>query len=208
MATLLVSDIFPPRTGGSGRWFWEIARRLPREDFWIAAGEDPGQGAFDRTHDLRLIRTPLTMPSRTVTKFDDLKRYGRAIQALRELVRAEGITAILCGRCLPEGLIGLVLKWWTGVPYAVFAHGEEVNLAAARTESHSPGGMMQSRQYRWLTARVLRGAGYVIANTRNTQSRRTVYGCCIRAWTPGDSRRCRRAATCALAWVGTNAPWC
>ena len=47
MTTLLVSDIFPPKTGGSGRWFWEIYRRLPRESYLIAAGEDPRQDAFD-----------------------------------------------------------------------------------------------------------------------------------------------------------------
>src|SRR5436190_1551916 len=42
-------------TGGSGRWFWEIYRRLPREQVLIAAGENPRQDAFDRTHDLRVV---------------------------------------------------------------------------------------------------------------------------------------------------------
>ena len=172
MTALLVSDIFPPKTGGSGRWFWEIARRLPREAFLVAAGEDPRQEAFDRTHDLRVVRTPLHLLSCSVTRIDDLKHYGRAIRALRELVRAEGITLVLCGRCLPEGLMGLVLKWWTGTPYAVFAHGEEINRVEAGTnaDSRESAGMMTSRQYRWLTGKVLNGAAQVIANTRNTRS--------------------------------------
>ena len=51
LATLLVSGIFPPKTGGSGRWFWEIYSRLPRQNFLIAAGEDPRQEEFDRSHD-------------------------------------------------------------------------------------------------------------------------------------------------------------
>ena len=29
MSVLLLSEIFPPQKGGSGRWFWEIYRRLP-----------------------------------------------------------------------------------------------------------------------------------------------------------------------------------
>ena len=35
--TLLVSEIFPPVHGGSGRWFWEIYRRLPRESYLIVS---------------------------------------------------------------------------------------------------------------------------------------------------------------------------
>jgi hypothetical protein len=38
---LLISEVFPPKTGGSGRWFWELYRRLPRDSYVIAAGEDP-----------------------------------------------------------------------------------------------------------------------------------------------------------------------
>ena len=51
MSVLMLTEVFPPRTGGSGRWFWELYRRLPREDFVVMAGEDPRQDAFDRTHD-------------------------------------------------------------------------------------------------------------------------------------------------------------
>ena len=36
MKTLLFSENFPPQTGGSGRWFWEIYSRLPRDQFMIA----------------------------------------------------------------------------------------------------------------------------------------------------------------------------
>ena len=38
---LLVSDLFPPRTGGSGRWLWELYRRLEGVRIQIAAGEAP-----------------------------------------------------------------------------------------------------------------------------------------------------------------------
>ena len=56
MSNLLISEIFPPKTGGSGRWFWEIYSRLPRHDVVIAAGEDPRQSEFDGSHDLRVTR--------------------------------------------------------------------------------------------------------------------------------------------------------
>ena len=73
--TLLVSDIFPPKTGGSGRWFWEIYRRLPRDFYVIAAGEDPRQEDFDRTHDLRLERLPLTMRAWGIVSLEGLRGY-------------------------------------------------------------------------------------------------------------------------------------
>src|SRR5262245_33284140 len=63
MTTLLVSEIFPPRTGGSGRWFWEIYRRLTSQRILIAAGEHPHQDAFDRSQPLAIERLPLSLPS-------------------------------------------------------------------------------------------------------------------------------------------------
>ena len=59
MSTLLVTEVFPPTIGGSGRWFWEVYRRLPRREVLIAAGVDPRQEEFDRSHDLRVVRMPL-----------------------------------------------------------------------------------------------------------------------------------------------------
>ena len=41
MTTLLVSEIFPPKIGGSGRWFWELYSRLPGGAYAVAAGDDP-----------------------------------------------------------------------------------------------------------------------------------------------------------------------
>src|SRR5204863_9723304 len=60
-------------------------------------------------------------------------------------------------RALPEGVMALALKWWLGVPYVVYTHGEDVGTAST------------SRELSWLTQRVMRGARFIIANSRNTQ---------------------------------------
>src|SRR5215831_15554517 len=88
---LLISEVFPPKTGGSGRWFWEIYRRLPRDQFVIAAGEDPRQDEFDRAHDLRVARVPLSMPAWGLRSWKGLKGYWRAIRFLRALLRSDGV---------------------------------------------------------------------------------------------------------------------
>ncbi len=154
--TLLLSDNFPPRTGGSGRWFWEVYRRLPREHVLIAAGQHPRQEAFDRTHDLRLVRMPLTLSSWGVLNRRSLGEYWRAVTALCRLIKAERVGMVHVGRCLPEGLMALALKVWAGLPFACYVHGEEMNYASG------------SRELRWLMRGVVRHAEFFIANSRNT----------------------------------------
>jgi phosphatidylinositol alpha-1,6-mannosyltransferase len=156
VTTLLISEIFPPQNGGSGRWFWEIYRRLPRRDFFIAAGTDPRQDEFDQTHDLRLARLPLALPSWGLCSLPSLRGYWRALRELRRLVRAERVHAIHCGRCLPEGLMALALRVWYGIPYGCYVHGEEVNYATT------------SRELSWLARQVLARADFIIVNSRNT----------------------------------------
>lgn len=155
--TLLLSELFPPRTGGSSRWFWEVYRRLPRSRYRIVAGEDPRQDKFDATHDLAISRMPLTLGSWGVSNPRSLWQYGQTVRHLNRLVRRERIGMLHCGRCLPEGVMARLLKSWRGTPYGCYVHGEEMNYASA------------SRELAFLARWVLRGASFLIANSRNTE---------------------------------------
>jgi phosphatidylinositol alpha-1,6-mannosyltransferase len=155
--TLLISEVFPPRVGGSGRWLWEIYRRLPREDYVFAVGEDGRQEEFDRTHELRLLRMPLSFSTWGIASVAGLRQYARTAWRLRCLVRREGVGALHCGKCLPEGLLAWLLKRWCGIPYLCYVHGEELTLTAS------------SRELTWLTRLTLHGAAMVIANSHNTE---------------------------------------
>ncbi|HEY8505646.1 MAG TPA: glycosyltransferase family 4 protein [Gemmataceae bacterium] len=156
MTTLLLSEVFPPKTGGSGRWYWEVYRRLPRAEYRIAAGEDPRQAAFDRTHDLNVFRMPLALPAWGLKSWAGLRGYYRALRRLRPLVRGHGVERVHAARCLPEGFMAWCLKRWFGVPYLCYVHGEEITCTSA------------SRELRWLARRVVAGADFLIANSRNT----------------------------------------
>ena len=156
MKALLLSEIFPPKTGGSGRWFWEIYRRLPRESVVVAAGEDVRQEEFDASHDLRVERLPLTLDTWGVASFRAAKGYWRAVRAVRKLIRRDRPSVIHAGRCLPEGVMSMALKLLTGIPYVCYVHGEDVNTA------------WSSRELTFLVRRVLMRADYCIANSRNT----------------------------------------
>jgi phosphatidylinositol alpha-1,6-mannosyltransferase len=158
MTSLLISEIFPPKTGGSGRWFWELYRRLPRAEFVIAAGEDARQEEFDRQHDLRVVRLPLSLRAWGLRSWSGLRGYFRALKHLRPLLQAERVSMVHCGRCLPEGMMALAFRAWMKVPYLCYVHGEDVY------------GARESREYTFLVRRVLRHAEFIIANSFNTAS--------------------------------------
>ena len=155
---LLLSDTFPPKTGGSGRWFWEIYSRLPREQVVVATGEDPRAADFDQSHDLRIIRMPLTMATRGLRPIGNCKHYISLALRIRKLAKRERIGAIHAARNLPEGFIAYLVRRMTGRPYLCYVHGEDVGVSGT------------SRELAWMTRRVLKGATLIIANSQNTRS--------------------------------------
>src|SRR5207253_2356218 len=135
----------------------EVYRRLARVRHVIAGGHDPHEDSFDRTHNLSVTRLPLTLKSWGIRTLSELRGYAGAVTALRRLADVHGVTMMHCGRCLPEGLMALGVKFLTGIPYACYVWGEDITCASL------------SRELTWLTRRVLRQAKYIITCSRNTQ---------------------------------------
>lgn len=155
---LLLSDIFPPKTGGSGRWFREIYTRLPRGRIIVAAGEAPGAADFDRTLGLSVLRLPIEMRTRGLRPFGNLKHYLKLAWRVRRLVKQERVVCIHAARNLPEGFVAYLVRRMGGTPYLCYVHGEDVAVSAT------------SRELAWMTRRVFAGAFRVIANSRNTRA--------------------------------------
>ncbi len=154
---LVLSAVFPPRIGGSGRWLWELFRRLEGHDVRVVATDAPGAAEFDATSPLRIIREPLEFSNWGLIDPRGGHQYLRAALRINRLVTEFRPDMIHCGRALPEGLLGLMISRWRGLPFSCFAHGEELTLAD------------KSRELRYLSRRVLAGAAAVIANTRHTK---------------------------------------
>jgi phosphatidyl-myo-inositol dimannoside synthase len=155
---LLFSDIFPPKTGGSGRWFREIYSRLPRDRVIVAAGEVLGADELDRSLGMDLVRLPIEMRTRGLRPFGNLKHYVKLAWRVRRLVKGERVTMIHAARNLPEGFVAYLVRRMRGTPYLCYVHGEDVAVSAA------------SRELAWMTRRVFAGATLVIANSRNTRA--------------------------------------
>lgn len=155
--TLLLTEIFPPTVGGSGRLFWEIVSRLPPEQYLVAAGDSPSAAEFDRTHSHKVFRLPMTLGDRGLRKPASLRYYLRTAWRVRRLIRRHKIDFLLCGRNLPEGFIGYLVNRLCGVPFAFFSHGEDIGVSRG------------SREMTWMTRRVMARATAAIASSFNTR---------------------------------------
>ena len=154
--TLLISEIFPPKNGGSGRWFWELYGRLPRDEYLIAAGDIPEAQTFDQSHDLKIFRLDLSSLSWGLVSLAGLTFYFKNFLKLRKLIKQENIKAIHCGRCLPEGVLGFMLAKWFKLPFLTYIHGEDIEAASL------------SRELSLLVSIVLKSTTTLICNSQNT----------------------------------------
>jgi len=157
MSILLLTQVFPPKTGGSGRWLWELYRRLDNMDVHVIASDAPGSAEFDRRAPIPIFRMGLDFPSWGVAPWAGGTHYYQRLLEIRRIVAGVRPDEVHCGKCLPEGLLATLLKMQTGIPFVVYAHGEELMLAAT------------SGELRVLTRYVLRSAATVIANSAHTQ---------------------------------------
>ncbi|RDV29189.1 glycosyltransferase family 4 protein [Alteromonas aestuariivivens] len=153
---LVLTENFPPIEGGSGRWFWELYSRLPREQVLIVAHSEDGASKFDQSHNLNIIRMPLRCPEWGLKSLTGLKFYFQTIRQLRSIIKQNGITEIHCGRVIHEGVTAWLLNLVFGIPYRCFVHGEDVECAAS------------SREQAWLVRQVCKRARNLICNSQNS----------------------------------------
>ncbi|QHJ11282.1 GDP-mannose-dependent alpha-(1-6)-phosphatidylinositol monomannoside mannosyltransferase [Paraglaciecola mesophila] len=154
--TLLLSEIFPPVKGGSGRWFWEVYTRIAQDNVVVAAGQDAKSDEVDATSPLKTYRLPLSSWSWGLKSLTGLKYYFRVLRNVIKVAKQNDIQVIHCGRCLPEGFIGFMISKIKGIPYICYVHGEDVETAAT------------SRELSWIVNKALSGATRLIANSQNT----------------------------------------
>ena len=159
MKILVVSEIFPPKHGGSGRWMWELYSRLPPGTVYVAAHNWPESDRFDRAHALPVDRIDMMFQDwgAGIIKPRGMRVYLRAARDLWRVIRKTKPTVLHCGRCVPEGFLAWMLGKLGGPPYWCYVHGEELTSCQS------------SRELRWMARRGLNGAEHLIANSQNTR---------------------------------------
>ena len=141
MGSLLVTNDFPPKTGGIQSYLYELWRRLPPGETTVLTTSYPGDDGFDARQPFRIERSRarVLLPSRALARRID------------ELARVTGADVVFLDPMLPLGQIGPRLR---AAPYVVVAHGAEVTVPGRLPGGHA------------LARRVLRGAGGVVAAGR------------------------------------------
>ena len=138
MTSLLVTNDFPPKTGGIQSYLHELWRRLPAEDTYVLTTTYAGAGVFDRAQDFTVERYPerVLLPTPALARHVDAR------------VAALGADVVFLDPMLPLGRIGSRL---TRAPYVVVGHGAEVTVYGRVPGSHA------------LARSVLQGASGLVA---------------------------------------------
>jgi phosphatidylinositol alpha-1,6-mannosyltransferase len=153
---LVLTENFPPISGGSGRWFWELYSRLPKDEYLIVANLTDEALLFDQSHGLHIIRMPLYASEWGFKSVKGLKFYWRSVWALKKIIKQHHITHIHCGRVIHEGVTAWLLKLLTGIPYLCYVHGEDVETAAT------------SGEHNLMVKQVCKYADQIICNSHNS----------------------------------------
>lgn len=122
MRALLITNDFPPMTGGEATWYSRVCAAVTPDKIVVLAPSLPGANAFDQHQAYRIVRrwAPVTR-----------NPLGRLIQIVlfflhgAGLVRRERVAAVHIGH-LYLGLVGLGIKAATGTPYVLYLHGGEM----------------------------------------------------------------------------------
>lgn len=156
---LVLTEVFPPRIGGSGRWLAELYARCDVGPLRVATDRHCDALPWDASYPLPIDRGPLHFDDWGLTLPINWWQYGRSLAWLYGLVRRWGVGYVHCARAIPEGLLALGLQRLTGVDYLLHAHGEEWHTYKT------------SRQLDRLADRVVGSADRIIANSEHTHAR-------------------------------------
>lgn len=114
MKHLLVTNDFPPKTGGIQNLLWEWWRRLPADSFAVLTSPYKGSAAFDAEQKFEIHRVPEPV----------LLPHPLMVRRINRLAAKFGADFVVLDPAVPLGLVGPSLK----LPYMVVVHGAEVTV--------------------------------------------------------------------------------
>ncbi|QDS96346.1 GDP-mannose-dependent alpha-(1-6)-phosphatidylinositol monomannoside mannosyltransferase [Roseimaritima multifibrata] len=153
---LVLSEVFPPQTGGSGKWLFEIYRRQAKGQYVIVAGESLREGDSELSYPQPVLRRNLSMRFRGIRSFSSLCSYARQIRDVGKIARQYNVGILHAARPLSEGVVAWAIRKRYRIPYLCYVHGEDVAVATT------------SRELKFITQPVLGGAEMLIANSHFT----------------------------------------
>jgi phosphatidyl-myo-inositol dimannoside synthase len=155
--TLVLSEHFLPNRGGSITWLCETYRRFAPGEVVVVAGANVPSTAPDRNLPFKVERLRMLMKDWDPTRPASLWRYLVMLRHVTRSCHAHRASQIHCMKVLPEGAVAWVLRRIAGIPYLLYAHGEEIQMR------------FTSRKLGWLIPILYRSAAAIIANSHHTK---------------------------------------
>jgi phosphatidylinositol alpha-1,6-mannosyltransferase len=155
---VVLTEHFVPAKGGSITWMLNTYSRFDPREVVVIASPQEGDTHIDQGLPFRVVRIPMLMADWDPTVPASLVRYLRIMWYVYRQCHMHRLQQIHCTKVFPEGLVAWMLRWGYGLPYLLYAHGEEILSA------------LSSRKLAWLLPRIYRGAAAIIANSRNTKA--------------------------------------
>jgi phosphatidylinositol alpha-1,6-mannosyltransferase len=155
---LVLTENFPPKSGGSGRWFYELYTRLLDYQITVVTDINADSDEFDRTATVKIIRIPFSSTQWGFKSLIGLRFYFRCFWQLKQIIKEHQIDEVHCCRVIHEGVNAWLIKLFIGVPFVVFVHGEDVETVAT------------SREQDLMVKQVCKSAKQIICNSHNTAS--------------------------------------
>jgi phosphatidyl-myo-inositol dimannoside synthase len=114
--TLIVTNDFPPRTGGIESMVLAMARRMPADEVVVHTARQPGDREYDAGLPFEVVRDParVMLPTPAIT--------GRSA----ELVRDRGCEQVWFGAAAPLGLMAPALRSAGARRLVATTHGHEI----------------------------------------------------------------------------------
>jgi phosphatidylinositol alpha-1,6-mannosyltransferase len=160
----LITQIFPPCVGGSGRWFHEAFRRYaPDSNLIITRTMDTD--SHSSFTGCRVQRIRWTLRNSGFFSWSGFVDYFKLAIKIRSIIKGGDRRIVLAGRMVPEGWIALMVAGLKNVKIVCFAHGEEINLL----DSQNGNGVMSSLQHRMMGRLVVLATHHWIVNSYNTR---------------------------------------
>jgi phosphatidylinositol alpha-1,6-mannosyltransferase len=112
---------------------------------------------MDQNLPFKVERIRMSMNDWDPTRPASLSRYFEMFLRVRQSLRRHQLSQIHCIKVLPEGFVAWWIRRFFGVPYVLYAHGEEIQMR------------LTSRILGCLIPPLYRGADAIIANSRHTK---------------------------------------
>ncbi len=158
LPTLVLSEHFLPACGGTITWLVQTYRRYSSGEVVVVAGANGNTELLDQALPFKVERICMAMDDWDPTRPSSFSCYLRMFLRVRKIIRQYRLSQIHCMKVLPEGIIALCLRYFAGVPYLLYAHGEEIQMR------------LTSRKLGLLIPPLYKGAAKVIANSEYTKS--------------------------------------